>query len=37
MDNLDDLKKYFEIPIYLVSHNELIKNNKTLVEFITNL
>lgn len=37
MDNLDDLKKYFEIPIYLVSHNELIKNNKTLVEFINNL
>ena len=37
MDNLDDLKKYFEIPIYLVSHNELIKNNKTLVDFITNL
>ena len=37
MDNLDDLKKYFDIPIYLVSHNELIKNNKTLVDFITNL
>lgn len=37
MDNLDDLKDYFEIPIYLISHNELIKNNKPLVEFLTTI
>ncbi|MFK7816808.1 MAG: dethiobiotin synthase [Gammaproteobacteria bacterium] len=37
MDNLDDLKKYLEMPIFLISHNELIKNNKSLVNFLANI
>lgn len=37
MDNFDDLKKYLEIPIYLISHNQLIKSNKLLVEFLTSI
>ncbi|QMU61733.1 MAG: dethiobiotin synthase [Gammaproteobacteria bacterium] len=37
MDNLDDLKNYFEIPIFLISHNELIKSNKPLVDFLISI
>lgn len=37
MDNHDDLKHYLEMPIFLISHNELIKNNKSLVNFLTNM
>jgi len=37
MDNLDDLKNYFEIPIFLISHNELIKSNKSLVDYVTRI
>jgi dethiobiotin synthetase len=37
MNNLEDLKSYFEIPLYLIAHDELIKNNKPLVEYLSNL
>jgi hypothetical protein len=37
MNNLEDLKSYFDIPLYLIAHDELIKNNKPLVEYLSNL
>ncbi len=37
MDNFDDLNKYLELPIFLISHNEPIKDNKLLIDFLTNI